>query len=131
MRFLRCRSWLRDMKKTIPNIDLIVYEQPHQRGGHPTQVAMGLMSEVLAFAARANIDTTPVHSMTLKKWATGKGNSSKKEMMAEVKKRGYNVSNDDEADAVLMLEYVLDDLNVSGRHDTARSETKTKLVRRT
>lgn len=131
MRFLRCRSWLRDMKKITPNIDLIVYEQPHQRGGHPTQVAMGLMAEVLAFAARANIETTVVHSMTLKKWACGKGNANKKDMMKVVKSHGYDVSNDDEADAVLMLEYVLEDLNVSGRYDTARSATKTKLVRRT
>ena len=130
MRFLRCRAWLRDMKKLNPNIELIAYEQPHQRGGHPTQVAMGLMSEVLAFAARANIETTAVHSMTLKKWATGKGNASKKEMIKEVKSRGYDVTTDDEADAVLMLQYVLEDLNVRVI-DTARSATKSKLVRRT
>lgn len=130
MRFLRCRSWLRDTLRILQKIDLIVYEQPHQRGGAPTQVAMGLVAEVLSFAARANIETTVVHSMTLKKWATGKGNSNKKEMIKEAQRRGYKVANNDEADAVLMLEYVLIDLNVQV-NDTARSKTKTKLVRRT
>jgi hypothetical protein len=129
MRFLRCRSWLREMKKLLGNIDLICYEQPHQRGGHPTQVAMGLTTEVLSFSARANIETTSVHSMSLKKWATGKGNAKKERMVEEAKSRGYDVANDDEADAVLMLEYTLEGLNVSSR-DTARSKIKTKLVRR-
>ena len=129
MRFLRCRSWLREMKILLGTIDIIAYEQPHQRGGHPTQVAMGLVTEVLAFSARINAETTSVHSMSLKKWATGKGNAKKPAMIAEAKRRGYEVANDDEADAVLMLEYVLDDLNVSSR-DTARSNTKSKLVRR-
>ena len=129
MRFLRCRAWLREMLKLLGNIDLIVYEQPHQRGGHPTQVAMGLATEVLSFSARANIETTTVHSMSLKKWATGKGNAKKPQMIEEAKSRGYDVANDDEADAVLMLEYTLEGLNVSSR-DTARSKIKTKLVRR-
>ena len=130
MRFLRCRSWLRDTLKLLQKIDLIVYEMPHQRGGAPTQVAMGLLAEVFAFAARANIETTVVHSMTLKKWATGTGKSNKKAMVKEAQRRGYNVANNDEADAVLMLEYVLKDLNISS-HDTARSTTtKSKLVRR-
>lgn len=130
MRFLRCRSWLREMKKLLGQIDLIVYEQPHQRGGYPTQVAMGLVAEVLSFAARANVTTTSVHGTALKKWATGKGNAKKKEMIIEAKSRGHIVANDDEADAVLMLEYALADLNVR-KDDTARSITKSKkLVRR-
>lgn len=129
MRFLYCRSFLRSLRKLYEKFDLIVYEQPHQRGGAPTQVAMGLVSETLTFAAITKTETTMVHSMTLKKWATGKGNAKKKAMIEEAKRRGYNVANDDEADAVLMLEYVLKDLNVSSL-DTARSKTKTKLVRR-
>jgi len=127
MRFLRCRSWLREVKQLLSEIDLIVYEQPHQRGGHPTQVAMGLVAEVLSFAARANINTTSYHATSIKKWATGKGNSKKQAMIEEAKNRGYDVVNDDEADAILMMEYALHDLHVT-RGDTTRSKTKTKLV---
>lgn len=130
MRFLRCRSWLREMLQLFDfKIDLITYEQPHQRGGHPTQVAMGLVAEVLSFAAENKIETTSYHSTQLKKWATGKGNASKEEMVEEAKKRKYLVGNDDEADAVLMLEYALNDLHIL-KSDTARSITKSKLVRR-
>lgn len=127
MRFLRCRSWLREVLKLTGVLDLIVYEQPHQRGGHPTQVAMGLVAEVLSFAARANIETSSYHSTSIKKWATGKGNSKKEAMIKEAKNRGYEVTNDDEADAILMMEYALSDLHVS-RGDTTRSTTKSKLV---
>lgn len=129
MRFLRCRSWLREVKKLLGDIDLIVYEQPHQRGGHPTQVAMGLVTEVLSFAARARIETTSYHATSIKKWSTGKGNSKKDAMIKEAKSRGYEVENDDEADAILMMEYALDDLHIT-QGDTTRPTTKSKLVAR-
>lgn len=129
MRFLRCRSWLRDMSDLLSTIDLIVCEQPHHRGGYATACAMGLYTEACAFAAQCSAQTTTVHATKLKKWSTGKGNASKDEMIAEARRRGHQVANDDEADAVLMLEYTLDDLNIK-KNDTARSRTTKKLVRR-
>ena len=39
---------------------------------------------------------------TLKKWATGKGNAGKAEMIAEAARRGLSPRNDNEADAALL-----------------------------
>ena len=109
MRFLRFRAWLNQMYKLANGgIDVIIYEAPHHRGGHSTQVAYGFITEILSFAADHGVETMkPVHTGTLKKFATGKGNASKEEMIIAARKRGWEIEdgNDDEADAVLMLEY--------------------------
>ena len=74
MRFLRCRAWLSEMWRLLDQqIELIVYEQAHHRGGAATACCVGLITELLAFAAEHNIETMPIHSATLKKFATGSG----------------------------------------------------------
>ncbi len=59
MRFLRCRSWLNEMLKLLERIDLIAYEQAHHRGGAATACCVGLVTEVLAFAAEHDVETMP------------------------------------------------------------------------
>ena len=110
MRFLRCRAWLNEIKGLLGDFDVIVYEQAHHRGGYATAVCVGLVTEVLAFAAGHGIETMPVHSATLKKYATGSGRASKEDMLAEAKKRGWDPADDNEADAILLLEYGLKEL---------------------
>lgn len=108
MRFLRCRAWLNEMLKLFSGqIDIIVYEQAHHRGGAATAVCVGLVTEVLAFAAERNIELMPVHTATLKKFATGSGRASKEDMVQAAKARGWNPEDDNEADAQLLLEYAI------------------------
>ena len=45
---------------------------------------------------------------TLKKWATGNGNAGKDAMIAEARRRGATVANDDEADAWLLRAMVME-----------------------
>ena len=105
MRFLKFRGWLTIMLKLIPELDVIIYEQAHHRGGAATACGVGMVTVVLEFAAQHGIETMSVHSGTLKKYATGKGNAGKPEMIAEAIRRGYKPVDDNEADAILMLEY--------------------------
>jgi Holliday junction resolvasome RuvABC endonuclease subunit len=93
-------------------IDVICYEQAHHRGGAATACCVGLVTEVLAFAAERNIEVMPVHSATLKKFATGSGRANKSQMIKAAKARGWNPQDDNEADACLILEYALCELNV-------------------
>lgn len=114
MRFLRFRAWLKTMKEFCSGkLDLLVYEQAHHRGGAATQLCVGLQTELLAFAAEIEAETMPVHTGTLKKWATGNGNAGKKEMIAAAKKRGYLPIDDNEADACLLLEHAMESLKVN------------------
>lgn len=105
MRFLRCRSWLKEMGSLLGTLDVIAFEQAHQRGGHATAVAYGLQGEVLAFAAEHGIETMPVHTATLKKSATGSGRASKEAMIEAARLKGWNPEDDNEADALHLLDY--------------------------
>ena len=92
--------------------DLVVYEKPHLRGGAAAELLVGFVTKIKEFAAKHNAEIDSVHTGTLKSWATGKGNASKDDMVAEAKRRGFSPQNDDEADAVLILEYFKDQVGV-------------------
>jgi Holliday junction resolvasome RuvABC endonuclease subunit len=110
MRFLRFRAWLREMHELANKIDVVVYEQAHHRGGAATQLCVGMVTDVLAWAADIGAETMPIHTGALKKFATGKGNAGKSEMVKAARGRGYDPEDDNAADACLLLEYVLADL---------------------
>jgi len=114
MIYVNLRKWLSDGHFYIPR-DLIIFEQPHNRGGAPTQIGNGLVAIIQAFAAENGIDYTDVHSGTLKKFTTGKGNATKADMMAWFKdKIGRDPISDDEADAMAMLYYAMDKYQPKG-----------------
>lgn len=116
--------------KWVP-AELIVFEQAHHRGGAATEIAVGLMTRVLEFCARYGIEHAPIHSMTLKKWATGSGKADKQAMILAAAKKKYELGgvrtkmkvdssfqfasgggqvilDDNEADAILLLGYALE-----------------------
>lgn len=112
MRFLRLSAWLREIEKLTGKLDLIAYEQAHHRGGAATQCAVGMVTHVLSFAAEKGIDTMPVHTATLKKFATGGGKADKSAMIIRARELGYAPIDDNEADAIMLYLYSVDSLNV-------------------
>lgn len=114
MRYLRFNRWLDGFigePVGLPGIgssrvDLIAYEQAHQRGGAATEVAAGFSTRVQEFCAQHEIEHVAVHSGTLKRWTTGKGNADKAAMLEAVARRWKKVESDDEADALALLYYV-------------------------
>jgi hypothetical protein len=112
MRFLRCRGWLSEMAKLVGGIDLIIYEQAHHRGGAATACCVGLVSTVQTFAAEHNMELMSIHTGELKRWATGKGNAGKPQMIEAAIQRGWDPQDDNEADAVLLLEFSPETLGI-------------------
>lgn len=121
MRFLRLTRWLVEIARVDQEypqgrLDLIVFEAAHHRGGAATAVGVGFTSHVLSFCARYGIEHQPVHSATLKKFATGKGNAKKPDMLRAVVQRGwYNdgervAADDNEIDAIALLHFALTEL---------------------
>lgn len=119
MRFLRFRRWLNELLRApgseIPPqrfaVDVIAYERAHHRGGAATALCVGLSTVVLEEAARLSIETTTIATMTLKKHATGRGNAGKPDMIAAASKRwGRQIETDDEADALCVLAWALDEV---------------------
>lgn len=127
MRYIRWNAWLDATLSWGPPgrlaPELVIFEQPHHRGGAATEVSAGFSTRVLEFCARHGIQHTALHSATLKKWATGRGNAKKPEMVESVVARfcqGVNFRHDgerlttqtltktlddNEADAIALLEY--------------------------
>lgn len=103
IRFLRFNTWLNKMLELVkPHI--VVYEMAHLRGGHATEILVGMTTRIEEFCESKNIEYSSVHSGTLKRFATGKGNASKEDMMrAATLKFGRVIDSDDEADALLIL----------------------------
>jgi hypothetical protein len=104
-RFVRFSVWLYKWRDW--NLDLVVYEQAHHRGGAATECAIGLSTRVMEFCARYRIACRSVHSQALKKFATGNGRADKIEMIRAAQRLKPGVSDDNEADALWLLEYAL------------------------
>jgi Holliday junction resolvasome RuvABC endonuclease subunit len=85
--------------------------KPINRGGAATAVCVGLVTVAQAFAAEYSIELMPVHTATLKKWSTGSGRANKSDMIQAAIKRGWQPQDDNEADAQLLLDYALSELD--------------------
>lgn len=109
----------------IPGQHVIVYEQPHHRGGHATEVLVGMTTRIQEFAAEIGAEHAAVHTGTLKKWATGNGRAGKADMIEAAKRWLWNESfvphrdlaaylaepmDDNEADALLLLAWARENL---------------------
>jgi len=116
MRFLRFNNWLSKMIG-LTNPDLICFEMAHMRGGYATEALIGITTRIQEQCARANIASTSIHSGTLKKFATGRGNASKEEMIEAAKKRfpDQKIESDDQADALMTLAYAMEEFDSGGK----------------
>lgn len=105
MMFVRFGGWLREIITKVQP-DVVVYEQPHLRGGAATEVLAGMAGIVQQACAEAGIEYTAVHSATIKRHATGKGNASKAMVLDAAQKEFRKMLIDsNEADALWLYDY--------------------------
>lgn len=112
MRYVYFTRWLETLalhpSAGTPRVSAIVYEGAHHRGRAATEIALGLAAHVQGFGAAHGIEVPPpLHTATLKKWATGDGHAKKAQMMAAVSARWKVVTDEDEADAIVVLYHAL------------------------
>jgi len=107
MRFIRFNAWFCEMLDLV-NPKITVYEMAHLRGGHASEVLQGMVTLIQINCAKKNIQYTSVHSMSLKKFATGSGKASK-DMMLKLAKEKFHpgIIDDNEADALWILEWAI------------------------
>lgn len=79
----------------------------HGPGVQAAHVYGGLVAMLELWAYHRNIPLHPVGVGTIKKHWTGKGNAKKPDMVAEAKRRGFTPRDDNEADALALLDYAL------------------------
>ena len=106
MLFLRFDAWLEEMI-TLHRPGLIVYERPHARGRAANEILNGLLAYLTAACEKFGVEYTDCPSTTLKKFATGRGNASKEEMISACVQKIQPPEDDNHADALWLLEWAI------------------------
>lgn len=104
MRFLRFRRWLQEIGPS----EVYYEEVAAHKGTAAAHVYGGLVATLQSYCEERSIPYRGVPVGTVKKHATGKGNANKDAMIAAAKEKlGYEGNDDNEADALWILDYAL------------------------
>ena len=108
MRYLRFKRWLSEINHSSGSIDAIYFEEVRRHlGVDAAHVYGGFLGHLTAWCEHRCIPYQGTAVGTIKKFATGKGNSSKDQMIEAANKLGHYVIDDNQADAICLLHYAL------------------------
>lgn len=103
MRYIRFREALDTMKKNN-GVTVIYFEEVRRHiGTTAAHVYGGLMAVMQAWCEDNGVEYQSVPVKEIKQFWTGRGNAKKDEMIAEARRRGYDPTDDNEADAIAIL----------------------------
>ena len=106
MRYLKFRKWL----DTLPPVSHVVYEEVRRHAAtDAAHVYGGLMAVITSWCEERALPYAGVPVGTIKKHWCGKGNANKLAMIHEAKKRGYEAEDDNEVDALALLDYWIEE----------------------
>ena len=109
MRFLKFKRWITDLKNTVGGLDAVYFEEVRAHVGVDAAHAYGgWLATLTAWCEHHGIPYSGVPVGTIKKAITGKGNANKKAVIQAVRALGYTPADDNEADALALLKFVLD-----------------------
>ncbi len=108
MRYLRFRRWLENLKATVGQIEAIYFEEVRRHAGVDAAHAYGgFLGQLTAWCEHQRIPYQGVPVGTIKKHVTGRGNAAKRDVIAAVQARGFQPTDDNEADAIALLLWVM------------------------
>ena len=111
-KLLRFRSILAETCR-LNKVTIIAYEKPGGRNYAALVLHSKLVGEIEKYCEEKNIEYKGYSAADIKKFATGKGNSGKPAMIeAAQEKLGYEGEDDNEADALWILELLKHELNM-------------------
>lgn len=109
MRYLRFSRWLNEMKLCAGDMKEVYFEEVRRHlGVDAAHVYGGFLATLTSWCEGASIPYQGVSVGTIKQHATGKGNASKSDVLESMKAKGYSPKDDNEADALALLEWVRD-----------------------
>jgi len=110
MRYLRFKNWLDEMNKLSNGIDQIYFEEVRRHIGVDAAHAYGgFLAHLTAWCEAENIPYLGIPVGTIKKHITGKGNASKGQIISKITEMGFAPKDDNEADALALLDLVIKD----------------------
>ena len=105
MRFVKFRKALIDLTEKLTP-DLVVYEEVRRHlSTDSAHVYGGLQATLTAWCETTGLPYQSVPVQTIKKFATGRGNASKTDVIAAMQSWGLQPRDDNEADAMALWEY--------------------------
>lgn len=108
MRYLRFKRWLNEIKQCADGLDWVVFEEVRKHAGvDAAHVYGGFLAHLTAWCEHHPIPYQGVPVGTIKKFATGRGNAGKAEMIAAAQARGHDPVDDNHADALALLDWAM------------------------
>jgi hypothetical protein len=108
MVFLRFRAWLQEVDETAGGVGTVYFEEVRShRGVAAAHAYGGFLAHLTAWAEANKIPYRGVPVATIKRHVTGKGNADKEAVIAAVQALGFDPADDNEADALALLDWVL------------------------
>jgi Holliday junction resolvasome RuvABC endonuclease subunit len=109
MVFLRFRAWLQEVDQTAGDVGAVYFEEVcSHRGVAAAHVYGGFLAHLTAWAEANMIPYAGVPVGTIKRHVTGKGNAGKEAVIAAVRALGFDPGDDNEADALALLQWALE-----------------------
>jgi hypothetical protein len=103
-KFYNWACWLNDMH----DIESVYYEKVMRHVSvHSAHAYGGYLAILQMWTHKRNIECSGVGVGQIKKFWTGNGRATKEMMIAEANKRGFDTDNDNCADALALLHYVV------------------------
>lgn len=109
MRYLRFRSWLNEINTRSASIDAIYFEEVRRHAGtDAAHIYGGFLGHLCSWCEAEMVAYEGVPVGTIKRFISGKGNADKQAVIAAVRARGFNPSDDNEADAIAILLWAME-----------------------
>lgn len=109
MRWLRFRKWLQGLNDHHGKLEAIYFEEVRRHQGvDAAHCYGGFLAHLAAWCEQREVPYQGIPVGTIKKHATGKGNSNKSAMIAAMKAKGFTPQTDNDADALALLLCVID-----------------------
>jgi Holliday junction resolvasome RuvABC endonuclease subunit len=104
MRYLRFFNWISDLDRLSGPLSMIVFEEVRRHAGtDAAHVYGGFMATLTSWAELREVPYQGTPVGTIKRFATGKGNASKPQMIEAMRAKGFTPADDNEADALALL----------------------------
>lgn len=109
MPLLRFAAWLGELHVKAGPLTAVVFEEVRAHRGTAAAHTYGaFLGQVTAWCERHHVPYQGVPVGTIKKHATGRGSASKVEVIAAMRIQGFHPADDNEADALAILQWALE-----------------------
>ncbi len=114
MRFLKFKHWLDKMQTTVTQIGAIYFEEVRRHLGVDAAHAYGgFLAHLSAWCEQHDIAYEGVPVGTIKRHVAGKGNAGKSEVITAIRAKGFHPADDNEADAIALLLWAVEQVEMS------------------